>query len=364
MNRHGPESRRRWWFITRKYPPAVGGMERLSFELTRRIAERRSTTLVALRAPQWTLPAFVLLAATRLTLGCLLRRVAILHLGDPVLAPLALVARAFGIPAVVTLHGLDVVHPTRAYALWRRLFLRGFESYVCISEATRRIALGAGLPVERLVVIGIGVDGAVEVAPREPRDMNTLLFVGRLVRRKGLGWFVANVLPSLASRHPDLRLAIVGDGPERSAVIAAARQRGVEERLLWSKDRDDATKAVWMARAGLCIVPNVAVRGDIEGFGIVALEAAAAGCPVLAANIDGLPDALTHGRAGTLLPSGNAGAWIDAIEERLADPLTNERAGMAAQHYVLASCGWDGVIDAYERLFAALVDGEISRARA
>lgn len=364
MKREAPTSCRRWWFITRKYPPAVGGMERLSFEVTTRIAKRRPTTIVALRAPQWTLPAFLLVAAARLTWGCVLRQVGLVHLGDPVLAPLAFVARAFGIPTVVTLHGLDVVHRSRAYALWRSMFLRGFARYVCISGATRQVARDAGLPAERLAVIGIGIDPGSDVTPRESRDANMLLFVGRLVRRKGVAWFVAEVLPTLATRHRDLHLAIIGDGPERPAVIASARSGGVAERLVWPEPRSNAAKAAWMARASLCVVPNVAMPGDIEGFGIVALEAAAAGCPVLAADVDGLPDAVAHGKAGTLLPSGDAKAWIDAIQARIADPAANERIGDDARRYVLASCGWEGVIDAYERLFASLAVGEAIHVRA
>ncbi len=57
--------------------------------------------------------------------------------------------------------------------------------------------------------------------------MNCLLFVGRLVRRKGLAWFVADVLPALASQHAGLHLAVLGDGPERASIIAAARKAGV-----------------------------------------------------------------------------------------------------------------------------------------
>lgn len=351
-------------------------MERLSFELTTRMAKRRPTVLVALRASQRMLPIFLVHAAVRLALGCVLRRVALVHLGDPVLAPLRIVARAFGVPVAVTLHGLDVVHPQSTYRLWRRLFLRGFARYICISEAVRRVALEAGLPADRLVVIGAGVDAKVSgegpgaraqresQAVRGGRDWNTLLFVGRLVRRKGLGWFVAEVLPDLARRRPALRLAIIGDGPERAAVIAAARSRGVENQLLWVEPRSDAGKARWMARAGLCIVPNVAVPGDIEGLGIVALEAAAAGCPILAADVDGLPDAVGHGRAGTLVRSGDARAWIQAIEERIADPSDNERIGVEAQRYVLASCSWERVVDDYEHLFATLALGENGYARA
>lgn len=342
------------WFITRKHPPSIGGMERLSHELTTRMSRRRPTKLIAMRRPGWYLPVFLCVAASRLLVGCAMRRVALVHLSDGVLAPLALVARAFGVPVTVTLHGLDVVYRGTFYRVWRRLFLRDFDAYVCNSEATRDAALAAGLPGDRLAVIRIAIDAVAAAASPMPRDANRLLFVGRLVRRKGLAWFVAEVLPALAARRPDLKLVVLGDGPQRGAVIAAARAAAVEDRLVWPASRDDGTKASWLERAALCVMPNVSVAGDMEGFGIVALEAAAAGCPVLAADIEGLPEAVARGRAGRLVRSGDARAWIRAIDECLDDPAASRRAGDDARRYVIEASGWDGMIDRYERLFARL----------
>ena len=348
----------RWWLVTRKYPPRIGGMERLSYEMTTRIAARRaSAAVLVMRAPRWAWPLLLAATAGRLLHGCVRRDVALLHVGDPVLAPLAFLARAFGVPTVVTLHGLDVVHAAPAYRLWRRLFLRGFDAYVCISDATRRAALAAGLPAGRLQVIGVGVDAPPPAPGPVARDANRMLFVGRLVQRKGLAWFVREVLPALAATRPDLRLVVLGDGPERRSVSAAARAAGVDDRLLWPEVRDDVQKAEWFARAALCVMPNVAVPGDLEGFGIVALEAAAAGCPLIAADIEGLRDATAGGRAGTLVRSGDARAWIRTIDERLADASLNRRAGDEARDYVRRHCGWDAIADAYERLFATLASG-------
>jgi len=339
----------RWWFVTRKHPPAIGGMERLSHEVTTRLSALHPGAVVALRG-QSSLPIFIVRTALRLLHACARRDVALVHLGDPVLAPLALVPRAFGVPVVVTLHGLDVVHASPAYRVWRKTFLRGFDAYVCISDATRAAAASAGLPPERLHVIGIGIDPPTH-ADDKIREEDLLLFVGRLVPRKGLAWFVRDVFPALAATRPALRLAIVGDGPQRAAVEACARAAGLERRLVWSA-RDDAEKGRWLARATLCIVPNVRLPGDMEGFGIVALEAAAAGCPVVAADLEGLRDALAGGRAGTLLPPQDAGAWIRALGEQLDDRAGRMRRVESARAYVIRHCGWSGVIAAYERLFA------------
>ena len=339
----------RWWFVTRKYPPAIGGMELLSYQVTTRLSALHPAAIVALRG-RTSLPVFVARTAVRLLIACARHRVALVHLGDPVLAPLALVPRAFGVPTIVTLHGLDIVHVAPAYRIWRKAFLRGFDAYVCISEATRAAAVSVGLPPERLHVIGIGIDPPPRV-DAAAREENLLLFVGRLVERKGLAWFVHDVMPSLAAMRPDLRLVIVGDGPQRATIEARARSRGLENRLVWSA-RDEMQKARWLARATLCIVPNVRVAADMEGFGIVALEAAAAGCPVVAADLEGLRDALAGGRAGTLLPPQDAGAWIRALREQLDDLAGRSRRAETARAFVMRHCGWDDVVAAYARVFA------------
>jgi phosphatidylinositol alpha-1,6-mannosyltransferase len=329
-------------------------MERLSYELTTRISQRHPTVVVAMRPGAWMLPGFLVVAASRLLVACARGEVDLVHLSDGVLAPLALIPRAFRIPVSVTLHGLDVVCRAPLYRLWRAIFLGRLDSYVCNSSATRDVAARSGLPPARLHVIGIGVD-APSTKPPLHRERECLLFVGRLVRRKGLAWFVRHVLPALASDRPALRLVVIGDGPERDAIHASAREAGVADRLSLLASQSDAEKESWYARATLCVMPNIRVPGDMEGFGIVALEAAAARCAVVASDLEGLRDALAGGRVGTLVASEDAQAWIRALRERLDDDAGRERAAEDARRYVLRRCRWDDIVTAYERLFAAEV---------
>jgi phosphatidylinositol alpha-1,6-mannosyltransferase len=342
------------WFVTRKYPPQVGGMELLSFEITTRIARRRSATILALRRGQAWLPWFVLASATRVALGAMRGSIAVLHLGDPVLAPVGALARLFGVPVCVTVHGLDVTFGHPLYRLWLRLFFRRLDGYICISEAARAAGIAAGVAPERTVVIGIGIDVPAPAAPPSAREKDLLLFVGRLVLRKGLRWFVEEVLPVLAARRPGCRLAIIGTGPEREAIEAAATRRGVADRLLWLGAIGDDGKWEWLGRASVCIVPNVAVPGDIEGYGITALEAAAAACPLVVADLEGLRDAIVDGEGGTVVPSGDAARWTETLATMLDAPDIARAAGERAQAWVRAARSWDTVCDRYEAVLDAL----------
>lgn len=343
------KQRSRIWFVTRKYPPSVGGMERLSYELTTRIAHRRPARIVARRGNALALPLFILASAVRVAVGALRHEIAVLHLGDPVLAPVGSLARAMGVPVCVTVHGLDVTYAHPVYRAWMRLFLRGFEAYVCISAATRDAALAQGVARERTCIIGIGIDPAPRVTT--PRETDLLVFVGRMVPRKGLGWFVANVLPGVRQHRPAVRLVAIGDGPDRARAEAAAQEAGVADVVQFVGIVGDPEKNAWLARATVCVMPNIPVEGDLEGYGIAALEAAAAACPLLAADIEGLRDAIEPGRGGVLVPARDASAWIEALVEWLDHPAAAFAFGEAAREWVLRERGWESVCDAYERVF-------------
>ena len=112
-------------------------MERLSAEVTTRLSARRPVDVIAMRAPAIGWPGFMLASAARVLAGCVRGRVSLLHLGDPLLAPVATVARAFRVPTAVTIHGLDVAWRNPLYRAYRAVFLRRFDAYVCISVARR-----------------------------------------------------------------------------------------------------------------------------------------------------------------------------------------------------------------------------------
>jgi len=252
----------------------------------------------------------------------------------------------------VTVHGLDVTFAKPLYRLWLLAFFRNLDAYICISAAARAAAIARGAPASRTNTVGIGVVSTESAGVI--RDPNLLLFVGRLVRRKGLEWFVQQVLPQLAASRPEIRLAIIGAGPERAAIQRAGAASGVDQRIQWLGVLPDDARSVWFRRAAVCILPNVRVQNDIEGYGVVALEAAAEGCPVVAADLEGLRDAIVDGEAGQLVVSGDREAWAATIVELLDDPVRAVALGMRAQAWVRTERTWDAVCDRYEAIFDAV----------
>lgn len=347
------------WYITRKFPPSRGGMQRLSQRIASELSALRPLTLVRWRAGQWGLPLFVPWALLRLTWGLLRGRVSVLLIGDPVLSLLAMPARWAGVPVAVVVHGLDATYPHRLYRWYLRRFFHGrIDACLCISRFVRDELLARGVAPARCALIppGVGEPEPARVSDIADADAPArLLILGRLVRRKGALWFVREVMPRLRASASSPRLDIVGDGPDRAAIEQAIAASGLGDRVrLWG-DVDEAAKAARLARSDLVLMPNVPLDDDPEGFGLVALEAAMSRRYVLAADLQGLRDAVADAAIGGLLPAGDAAAWSAAIEHALADRVALRARGEAAHAYAVEHCSWSRMGLRYAERLDALV---------
>lgn len=335
-------------FVTRKWPPAVGGMETYCAKLTEALGRHAAVRIVALPgradgAPPGALAlaAFGLATALRL----LLRRggATVVHVGDVAAWPLALCARlrAPRRPVVVSAHGTDIGYARRAglkgrlYGLYLRLGARLLPGAALIanSAATAQAAEAAGFPRPAVIPLATDIRGERATGEHDGR----ILFAGRLVPRKGCGWFIREVLPRLPE---DLTLAVAG------TVWDEAEGRALEHprvRFLGPLEQTELRQAY---RSTLCVVaPNIATPDrEFEGFGLVAAEAAAAGGLALAADRDGLREAVRDGETGFLLPSGDAEAWARRILEIRAWPRARRAAFLdAAMETSRRVYSWDRV---------------------
>lgn len=310
-------------FVTRKWPPAVGGMENYSYQLTNELAKLTNLDILHLTGrsggrPPTALSLLLFFFRSFYYLTKHRKRYDIVHFGDLVLTPLAwfdfLLMRSR--KRVVTVHGLDIIYGRRAGFL--PSIYRGFmflvrktafvySEYIGHSANTCALAEDAGLSPTR--VVPLAVDSKNIATPNENMQLpeNFVFFFGRVVKRKGLGWFLKEVLPLLP----------------KEVVVVAAGTIWEEEELLGS----DATRFQHLGvvtqedlsrccRDAICVVmPNISCEedGDVEGFGLVAVEAAAMGAVVLAASTDGLVDAIKSGETGFLLTSEEASEWTTKI---------------------------------------------------
>ncbi len=343
-------------FITRKWGPAVGGMETYCERLTEELAKLQPVDVIALKGrADGSPPGALSLLAFPFTI---LRRFsqmpdkpAIVHLGDMAIWPVGLLTTLFFSSAQIVLsaHGTDIAYGARGgvrgslYAAYLGLGARLLSKarVIANSQATR----------DRLLAIDWNSDAVVPLATdlrsdaSSDFDPNQIIFAGRLVRRKGCAWFVHKVLPLLPET---VRLTVIGtrwDEAENSVLS--------HPQVEFLGPKPQAQLAQYFAKAGCVIVPNIELgNGEYEGFGLVAPEAASAGGVVLAASSGGLKDAVIDGETGFSLPAGDAQAWADKIakvagwsaEKRTAFIATSQAT---AQHHYSWSRVATQTIEAY-----------------
>ncbi|MEM7447360.1 MAG: glycosyltransferase family 4 protein [Myxococcota bacterium] len=251
-----------------------------------------------------------------------------------------------GVRLVSIAHGLDVTMPNSAYQFAVRRTLPWLDVVLPVSRATERECKIRGARASRVVPNGVDLarmDGEQGPLPeRLPEGARLLVSVGRQVKRKGFAWFIRNVMPRL---DPSIHYWLAGDGPERDAIEQAIRAAQLGSRVKVLGLVDDAVLRALFKRAELLVMPNIVVQGDMEGFGIVMIEAAAAGVPALAADLEGIHDVVLHEQTGWLEPSGDADAFVSRVNS--LEPRAIERAGQAASNRVRSELSWQAVTSRY-----------------
>ncbi len=348
-------------------------MEQLTYHVVTGVARHRQVRLIKWGGTQKWLPLFLTFALVKALIMLATTRVALIHLGDAVLAPLGwflrLVSRK---PVTVMAHGLDIIYPNRFYQSLIPACIRRADAVICNSRHTQQACLARGVRQERTVVIPGGViPDAFPCSLTEEetafwlrrwglqdRTKRILLTTGRLVPRKGGRFFVSQVLPALRARRTDWVYLLIGEGPEREAITAAVRQQGLEDvvRLLGQVSKDELQAAY--ALADVFVMPNIALQGDVEGFGIVTLEARVAGVPVVAADLEGIADSFEDEEDGALIPAGDAPAFVAALD-RLLDTELTLQVRQTRRSRTVSRYGWDHLIEKYLAIFQAVQEEKL-----
>jgi len=252
------------------------------------------------------------------------------------------IARRAGLPLVVTFHGYDVTRTPRLRfpfgAEYRRRLAHVFAyaaRLVAVSDFIAAELIRLGAPPEKVVVrhIGITVDPH-EPAPG-PEGRAGIVFVGRLVAKKGVDHLIEAValLPAeLRARH---RLSVVGSGPLRARLEERARELGVDAEFLGHLDPEEVRRRFGRARV-LGAPSRTAGDGDSEGFGMVFLEAAAQGTPAVAYRHGGVNESVVDGSTGLLADEGDVPGLAENLRRVLSDDALAARLGAAGRERVLA----------------------------
>lgn len=342
--------------VSRSYPPTLGGLEQQNFSLVQGISKLTEVGEIVNPYGKPLLPLF--LPWCLLVLIMRINRYDVVLLGDGLLAIIAWIVKFIfpKKPIVCVAHGLDFTYKNRVYQqLWMKRFILSIDHFIAVSQSTARQIVNRGIENSKITVIPNGsslpkfslVDRLTDVARLTGKDFNgkkILVTVGRLVKRKGVDWFVRNVMPRL---DENIVYIVIGLGPEFSAIEQSIIEKSLQRKVLLYGHATEEIKWNLLSSADLYIQPNIQVDGDVEGFGISVLEANLAGLTVVASGLEGICDAVSHGNNGFLVESKNSAAFMEQINALLADPLELKSLGYNAKNYCKKNYCWAEIARRY-----------------
>ncbi len=267
-------------------------------------------------------------------------------------------------------HGRDVTLPTAAYQRFVPHIFDALDAVLPVSRATGEACLERGLPENKLHVIPNGIDVERFLSHRDRLESKRILAaeytgsasllsddtfllcsVGRQVERKGFAWFVREVMPLLPK---NVVYWLAGDGPEQEVIREEARRLNLSDRVRLLGRISDESLATLYKASDLFVMPNRPVRGDMEGFGVVMLEAGLNGLPTVAADIEGIRDVVREGINGHLVASGDAQAFARLIRHYDANRASLRALSEHTARYVRDTFSWPTVVEQHVNVFRSL----------
>ncbi|MGH3939271.1 MAG: glycosyltransferase family 4 protein [Pseudonocardiaceae bacterium] len=364
--------------VSNDFPPRAGGIQAYLHELSRALPEGE----LAVYAPNWPgaaafdaelpypvvrHPGSLMLPtpSVRKRAAGLLRELRCETVWFGAAAPLALLGPALrkaGVRRVVaSSHGHEVgwsMVPAGRSAL-RRIGIDA-DVVTVVSRYTRRRVSSAFGPQAALELLPPGVDadtfrpdsgGRADIRRRHRLGAApVVLCVSRLVARKGQDVLI-RALPAIRRQVPGARLLLVGGGPHRAALLSLARSCGIAEAVVCTGSVPWSELPAYYAAGDVFAVPcRTRGRGlDVEGFGLVFLEAAAAGLPVIAGNSGGAREAVRAGETGELVDGRDVAAVARAVATLLADPDRAAAMGRSGRRWMQQDWSWSHRADALLR---------------
>ena len=178
-----------------------------------------------------------------------------------------------------------------------------------------------------------------------------IIIVGRLRDEKGHG-ILLDAMVEVVTKISDVRLLVIGDGPDREILKLKAESLGIASNIVWmgQKEPDEVFKL--LAISDIAVVPSL-----FEGFGLTAVEAMAAGLPAVGSDIDGLKEVIQHGVTGTLVPPGDSTALAKALTDLLKNPDRAKEMGTKGRERVRRFFSMEGFAEAIIGAYLLLAKG-------
>ena len=271
--------------------------------------------------------------------------------------------RAMGVrlpPVLLTSHGGDLFGLRGGLLSRVKSWVIGsIQMMTVVSRPMLGAATALGVSPEQIEVIPMGVDFQSRFTPGEnTRTANQILFVGRLVEKKGVAYLL-KAMPMVLAKKPEIKLLIVGYGPERETLEAIAQQLGISSAVEFCGAMPQQELPEYFQSASLFVAPFVeAKNGDIEGFPVALMEAVACQCPLLAGNLNVLQEAFGEFADAILIDPKSTLLFSERIISALENPDTLQQTAKHVYETMRSYLDWDVVGEKYNNTLKRVIQQE------
>ncbi len=383
-------------FVTHKYPPSIGGMERQSFHLVEGMRDLAEVHLIKPEPGQsliWWYISLIWKVNLYLSQN---PNISVIHANDGLIGILcSFIRNKKKYKLSCTIHGLDITFPNVIYQKYLVPRLKKYHRIIAVSTSTEKECLMRGLWHSQVKTILNGVEENITDIPVDKEwlsylfeelnidtDKRIIVSSGRAVKRKGFSWFVKNVLRKLPK---DVIYIVIGPMNEDQSLIYRLINKlpqswshqinlmlgfpsDTQSLMQLKMDEEYKGRFFHLGRlsfpmmmscisiADIVVMPNITIEGDYEGFGLVSLEANLRNKIVLASDIEGIKDAIVSGKNGMKIKSGDSEVWVDTINYLLSGQIDLQVQGKRAKDFVLNNFSWDQMVISYFEEFSYLYD--------
>jgi len=271
------------------------------------------------------------------------------------IAVIAIFLTSRRIPVLCTSHGGDL-YGLKGWLLTRlkKWIITNLKALTVVSRSMREEVKRLVADHEKIHVIPMGTDLKSRfVPPKTRQNKGSLLFVGRLVEKKGLRYLI-DALPLILKRHPQVCLRIAGDGPEKGALQLQSKRLGISDHVRFLGAVKNESLPALYQKSDVVVFPSVIANdGDQEGFGLVLVEALGCECATVVTNLPAMQDIIVDGKTGFVVPQ-NVQKLAEKIVSLLNDPEMGRLVGKKGRRFVVERYDWDEIAKQYAALIESI----------
>lgn len=259
-------------------------------------------------------------------------------------------------PLLTTSHGGDLFALKGSLARWlKRKVAINSCAVTVVSRSMKSALVKLKVDQKKIDIIPMGVDlQTVFVPPVKRERTGVLLFVGRLVKKKGLK-FLIEALPRILAEFPGVRLHIVGDGQEKILLQKRVSELGIEHRVnFFGSVKNESLPALYQTSDVVVFPSVIADDGDREGFGLVLVEALGCECATVVTDLPAMQDIISDGKTALVVPQCDSQQISEKVICLLKETDFGRSLGKRGRQYVLQRFDWENIIRQYTDLIHSI----------